>query len=242
MPLIWAQEEVSIIAIFEYSNIEQEEIRIMSTRGAFLSTTVATAGVGQTRSSKAALDELIAGNRRFVNDIPKYADHLSRRDTLAAGQAPFAIVLSCSDSRVPPEIILDQGLGDMFVVRVAGNYAESGGIGSMQYAVSYFKSAVLLVLGHSSCGAVHATVDNLKAGSPPVPGNIQDVVNAIAPAAESVLHQPGDVYMNATMANVQRTVAKLKNTETIIGAAIKTGNLEVVGCIYDLKTGCINLL
>lgn len=230
----------------------------MTTRRVFLSTTAATAGVlgsglsqeflaadaapKQTLSPKAALEALIAGNRRFVNDTPKYADHRSRRDTLVAGQAPFGIVLSCSDSRVPPEIVFDQGLGDLFVVRVAGNYAASGGIGSIQYSINYFKSAVLMVLGHSSCGAVHATVDNLKAASPPVPGDIQDIVNAIAPAAKAELHKPGDIYTNTTEENVRRNVAKLKNTETIIGPAIKAGKLEVVGGVYDLKTGRVTLL
>ncbi|MEO6914001.1 MAG: carbonic anhydrase [Candidatus Baltobacteraceae bacterium] len=229
----------------------------MTNRRAFLSTSAAaglfsvgisrgfgTAGAApkQTLAPAAALDALMAGNNRFVTGTPKYADHRSRRDAVAAGQAPYAIVLSCSDSRVPPEIVFDQGLGDLFIVRVAGNYAEGGGIGSMQYSIDHFGSALLMVLGHSNCGAVRATVDNLKAGSPPAPGNIQDIVRAIAPAARAELHKPGDVYANAAEENVRLNVAKLKNTETIIAPAIEAGKLRIVGGIYDLKTGRVKLL
>ena len=191
---------------------------------------------------QAALAALIAGNRRFVSGATTSVDHTERREALAAGQSPFAIVLSCSDSRVPPEIIFDRGLGELFVVRVAGNFADADGIGSMQYAVAHFKSAAILVLGHTSCGAVHATVDNLKANSPKVPGNIQDVVTAIAPAVRAVQGRPGDVYANATAENVRRNVALLKNTKTIIGEAVSAGHLQIAGGIYDLKTGKVAFL
>lgn len=189
-----------------------------------------------------ALAALAAGNRRFVKGATLSVDHTERREALAAGQAPFAIVLSCSDSRVPPEIIFDRGLGELFVVRVAGNFADADGIGSMQYAVAHFKSAAILVLGHTACGAVHATVDNVKAHSPKVPGNIQDVVTAIAPAVRAVEGRPGDVYANATAENVRRNVALLKNTKTIIGEAVSAGHLEIAGGIYDLKTGKVAFL
>lgn len=202
----------------------------------------AAGGPVNSLSPKAALAELIAGNRRFAGGATTHVDHTERREALASGQAPFAIVLSCSDSRVPPEVIFDQGLGSLFVVRVAGNFADADGIGSMQYAVSSFKSSVLLVLGHTSCGAVHSTVDNLKAGSPPVPGNIADVVNAVRPAAAAVLHKPGDVYANATAENVRQNVAKLRATKTILGTAIADAKLEIAGGIYDLKSGRVTLL
>ena len=199
-------------------------------------------GTVNSTSSKDALAALMAGNKRYVSGQTLHVDHTERRDALASGQAPFAIVLSCSDSRVPPEIIFDQSLGDLFVVRLAGNFAQSDGIGSMQYAVAHFKSSILLVLGHSNCGAVHATVDNVKAGSPPVPGNIQDIVTALTPAAKAVLHKPGDVYANATAENVRENIAKLKGIPTIIGDALKAGTLEIAGGIYNLKTGRVDLL
>jgi carbonic anhydrase len=133
-------------------------------------------------------------------------------------------------------------LGDLFIVRIAGNFAEPDGIGSMQYAVAHFNSPLLLVLGHTSCGAVHAAVDNVKAGSPPAPGNIEDIVKAISPAVLAVLHKPGDMYANATAENVRENVARLKSVEVIIKQAVKTGELKVVGGIYDLRTGLVNLL
>jgi carbonic anhydrase len=195
-----------------------------------------------TLSPSQALAQLVAGNKRFTAGASTHLSHLTRLDSLASGQAPWAVILSCSDSRVPPEIIFDQGLGDLFVIRIAGNYAEAGGIGSMEYAIDHFHSPILLVLGHSSCGAVHATVDNLKAGSPPVPGNIQDIVTAIRPAAQAVLHNAGDVYANTIAENVRENVAKLKSVGPIIGPAVKSGKLEILGGVYDFKTGSVALL
>lgn len=189
-----------------------------------------------------ALAKLVAGNKRFAGGSSTMMSHLTRLEALASGQAPWAVVLSCSDSRVPPEIVFDQGLGDLFIVRIAGNYAEPGGIGSMEYAIAHFKSPLLLVLGHSSCGAVKATVDNVKAGSPPVPGNIEDVVKAITPAAQAVLNKPGDVYANATAENVRENVARLKAIGPVIGPAVKAGSLEIVGGVYDIMTGNVALL
>jgi carbonic anhydrase len=204
---------------------------------------IAAAGPPATTLSPAqALARLVAGNKRFAAGASTGLSHLTRLDALASGQAPYAVVLSCSDSRVPPEIIFDQGLGDLFVVRIAGNYAEPGGIGSMEYAIAHFHSPILMVMGHSSCGAVHATVDNLKAGSPPVPGNIQDVVTAIRPAVQAVLHAPGDIYANAIAENVRENVARLKAVGPVIGPAVKAGKLEILGGVYDLKTGNVALL
>ena len=199
-------------------------------------------------SPGAALAALMAGNKRFMAGTSSHASHISRRDALAAGQSPYAMVLSCSDSRVPPEVIFDQSLGDLFVVRVAGNFADADGIGSLQYAVAHFKSAVLLVLGHSGCGAIHATVDNLLAGEPALPGDIASIVKALMPAARFVhtMKQPAgvhvDPYAATTAQNVRENVTKLKNTRVIIGEAVQAGKLSVVGGVYDLKTGKVNLL
>ena len=191
-----------------------------------------------------ALAELMDGNARYVSGRSKHFGSSPHREELAAGQHPFAMVLSCSDSRVPPEIVFDQSPGDLFVVRIAGNFAEDDGIGSLEYALSHFGSALLLVLGHSSCGAVHATVDTLKAGKTfaSVPGNIADIVKALTPAAASVLHQPGDVYANATAANVRANVAKLRSQGTILAPAARNGTLRVAGGVYDLKSGRVTLL
>ncbi len=193
-------------------------------------------------TSAAALTALLAGNKRFVTGGMQHIEHGWRREAVATAQQPFAIVLSCSDSRVPPEIVFDQGLGDIFVVRVAGNYAAPDGIGSIEYAVSHFASSVIVVLGHSGCGAVHATVDALKAPGTRVPGNIADIVRAIAPSVKAVLHKPGDVYANATVQNVRDNVAKLKASAALIGPAEKSGKLQIVGGIYDLKTGKVSLI
>jgi carbonic anhydrase len=210
---------------------------------AFRFAAIAAAGSPVTTlSTSQALARLVAGNKRFAAGSSTNLDHLTRLDALSSGQAPWAVILSCSDSRVPPEIIFDQGLGDLFVIRIAGTYAESGGIGSMEYAIDHFHSPILLVMGHSSCGAVHATVDNLKAGSPPVPGNIQDVVNAIRPAAQAVLHAPGDIYANTIAQNVRENVARLRAIGPVIGPAVKSGKLEILGGVYDLKSGNVSLL
>ncbi len=194
-----------------------------------------------------ALAMLMAGNRRFAASASLHTQHVSRRDSLAGGQSPYAMVLCCSDSRVPPEIIFDQSLGDLFVVRLAGNFAEEDGIGSFQYSVAHFGSSVLLVLGHSNCGAIHATVDNMLAGEPPVPGDIGAIVKALMPAARFVHNMKQgagvhvDLYASATAQNVRANVAKLKNTRQIIGDAVKAGKLMIVGGVYDLKTGRVNL-
>ena len=209
---------------------------------------LAAAPAAPALSPDAALQALLAGNQRFLTGASMHTSHLSRRDALAAGQSPFAMVLCCSDSRVPPEIIFDQSLGDLFVVRVAGNFADEDGIGSLQYAVAHFGSSVLLVLGHTSCGAIHATVDNMLAGEPAVPGDIASVVKALMPAARYAHNMKvppgahGDLYANTTAQNVRANVAKLKSTPVILGEAVKAGKLKVAGGIYDLKTGRVNLL
>ncbi|GAC1502735.1 MAG: carbonic anhydrase [Vulcanimicrobiaceae bacterium] len=190
----------------------------------------------------AALTELLAGNERFATGGMQHVEYGWRRESVASAQQPFAVVLSCSDSRVPPEIVFDQGLGDIFVVRVAGNYAAPDGVGSIEYAVSHFASSAIVVLGHSGCGAVHATVDALRGPGPSAPGNIADIVRAITPSVKAVLHKPGDVYANATIQNVRDNVAKLKASGAMIGPAEKSGKVQIVGGIYDLKTGKVSLI
>ncbi|MBV8245330.1 MAG: carbonic anhydrase [Candidatus Eremiobacteraeota bacterium] len=191
--------------------------------------------------SAEALALLAAGNKRFAGGASLKVDHTARRVTLTSGQNPFAIVLACADSRVAPEVIFDQGLGDLFVVRVAGNFADADGIGSIEYAVSHFGSSVLLVLGHSGCGAVHATVDLLKSGGT-APGDIQSIVTALTPAAKAAMSEPGDAYVNCIRENVKRNVAKLQAQKPIIAEAVEKGRLRVSGGVYDLASGLVSML
>jgi carbonic anhydrase len=183
-----------------------------------------------------ALAELKAGNARFAAGDSKCGPLTARVMELANGQNPFAIVLGCSDSRVPIETVFDQEPGHIFVVRVAGNFLNADGIGSIEYAVAVLKSKLILVLGHSKCGAVNAAVGFVQDGKPQ-PGNIQDLVTAIEPAAKAAKSEPGDWLANAVAENVKRNVAAMTARSTIVADAVKDGSLEVVGGVYDLHTG-----
>ncbi len=201
----------------------------------------AAAMVSARLNPNAALEQLVAGNRRYVAGRPIHTEHTARREENAGKQHPFAIVLSCSDSRVPPEIVFDQGIGDLFVVRVAGNVATDVGIGSIEYAVSHFASALLVVLGHTNCGAVHATVDALESGSS-APGHIKAIVDQIVPAAVATRHESGDKYLNATKANARGVASKLHATQPIIAPQVQKKQLEVASALYSLETGLVSLL
>ena len=156
------------------------------------------------------LAHLMAGNRRYASDTAvNCLRNYDRRAEVAGGQNPFAIILACSDSRVGPETIFDQRIGDLFVVRVAGNIADPAGMGSIEYAIDHFHSPLLLVMGHSKCGAVSATLSLLESKGK-APGHIATLVEAIEPAARSVLGKPGDTLDNAVRANVNHVVATLK--------------------------------
>ncbi len=206
---------------------------------------------GRASSSKSAatphpstadiIARLMAGNARYRSGKTIHGDRTARRDEIAGGQNPFAMILSCADSRVPPELIFDESLGDLFVVRIAGNYAETGGIGSFEYAFEHFHSPLLMVLGHSNCGAVHATVDAMKSKAS-VPGDIAAIVNAIVPAVKAVNGKPGDIYANAIAENARMNAAKLGSQKPILGGGVAAKKLQVVSAVYDLKTGKVNLL
>ncbi len=160
---------------------------------------------------------------------------------MAKAQNAFAIVLGCSDSRVPPEVLFDQGLGDIFTVRVAGNIADDVALGSMEYAVDHFATALIVVLGHERCGAVSATVEAVKTGTMPRP-HIASLVSAIAPAVEAVRHQPGDPVENAIRQNVRSVVALLKSSAPVLDRAASFGWLDIVGAEYHLASGRVNFL
>jgi carbonic anhydrase len=185
-----------------------------------------------------ALAKLVAGNKRFVKSALLHPNQTAaRRKAVAKGQTPFAIVLSCSDSRVPPEVAFDQGLGDLFVIRVAGNTVNNEGLGSIEYAVDHFGSPLIMVLGHQRCGAVDAAVKGGEA-----PGHIGSVVEPIKPAVEKTRGMPGDPVDNAVRANVELVVEQLKDSKPIISEAIRNGKLKVVGARYDLDSGRVEII
>lgn len=184
-----------------------------------------------------ALDKLMEGNQRFVRNQPLHPDQSpSRLQEVAQAQHPFATILSCADSRVPAELLFDQGIGDIFDVRIAGNIATPEAIGSIEYAIALLKSPLLLVLGHERCGAVTAAVQH-----EPLPGDIGTFVKAILPAVERVKDQPGDVVDNAVIENVKYQIEQLGRSP-LIHERIESGELKIVGGRYDLDTGMVTLI
>jgi carbonic anhydrase len=176
------------------------------------------------------------GNARFVAGEPHHEGITARRLELVAGQSPFAVVLGCSDSRVPIETVFDQVPGNLFVVRVAGNFLDDNGLASIEYSVKVLGSSLIVVLGHERCGAVDATLQFLKNGTEQ-PGHIQQLVTAILPAAEAVRGDEGDWWDNAVAENVRLNVEAITARSEIVAAAAKRGTLRVVGGVYDLRGG-----
>ncbi|MGA2065415.1 MAG: carbonic anhydrase [Thermoguttaceae bacterium] len=189
-------------------------------------------------SADEAIGRLKDGNQRFAAGKATH-DHqgAERRIEVAKGQKPLAIVVSCSDSRVGPEVVFDQGLGDLFVVRTAGNVVDDVGLGSIEYAVEHFGTPLILVLGHQRCGAVSAAVSGGE-----VHGHVRAVVEAIRPAVQKVKDQPGDPVENAVRANVREVVKRLQHAAPILPDRIKTGKLKIVGAYYDLDDGRVELM
>ena len=190
-------------------------------------------------SPDAALKRLMDGNARYVDGVTRRHDFKHEREVLAGGQNPFAAVLSCADSRIAPEYAFDTARGDLFVCRVAGNFAGTETIASMEYAVAVLNVPLILVLGHDACGAVDATLKALKDDKPP-PGHIPSLVDAIAPAAKAAMQQGGDVLDKAIRQNVIDNVAKLKSAAPILNAAVEQGKLKITGGVYRLKTGTVD--
>lgn len=194
--------------------------------------------------SIAAYQNLVRGNERFTAGDPVSSTLATRerRDELVAGQNPSAIILGCSDSRVPAEVIFDQGLGELFVIRVAGNVAAQEGIGSIEYAVENCGTRLVVVLGHSCCGAVQATVNGLREGEMPSSPNLKSIVEKIAPAVSPLL-ESGDsadlesLVDQAVKANVKNTVNDLLSDSPVLQHWMKEDNLVVVGANYSLESG-----
>lgn len=198
----------------------------------------ATPAVAIPLTGEQALQRLMEGNERFASDKCVHPDQTNeRRMALTSGQAPFAIVLTCSDSRVAPELFFDQGLGDLFVIRNAGNVLDDHVIGSMEYAVEHLHVPLIIVVGHEKCGAVTAAV----AGGE-VPGHLHSVTEDIAPAVEQSKDLPGDKVDNAVRANAVRVATILSHVEPVLKASVGSGKLLIVAARYDLTTGKIQIL
>jgi carbonic anhydrase len=192
------------------------------------------------RDADAVLAQLLDGNKRFVTGE---LTHPGRKPEdfapLAEGQTPLAVIVGCADSRVAPELVFDQGVGDLFVVRVAGNVIDGAGAsvkGSIEYAIAELGVRLVMVLGHSKCGAVKAAIAHIDANDA-LPGSIGVLVDTIKPAVTAMKGKPGDKLDNVIKANVERGVERLKGLEPILAGAVKKGDVKVVGATYDLRSG-----
>lgn len=186
-----------------------------------------------------ALQRLQEGNARYVADAPRHRDHSAGRAARAAAQYPIAAILSCSDSRVAPELVFDQAPGDLFVVRVAGNFVNDDGLASLEYAVKYLGVPLVMVMGHSGCGAVSAAIQVVNEAAT-LPGHLNDMIREIKPAVEAARGAAGDVLEATIAANVRRAVHRLETAEPILSARVGSGTVTVVGTSYDIATGRVS--
>jgi carbonic anhydrase len=190
-------------------------------------------------SPSAALARLRAGNHRYVNGASHPLDFATDRAALATGQNPFAAVLSCADSRVVPEFAFDTSRGDLFVVRVAGNFLNTDALASFEYDVEFLGTPLIVVLGHEKCGAVDAAIKVYKEHAA-LPGHLPELVKHIRPAVEKAAGEPGDLLENAIRENVLLNVEKLKNSAPIVSQLVEQKKVEVTGGIYRLADGRID--
>jgi carbonic anhydrase len=197
--------------------------------------------------ARQALQRLRDGNRRFVDDTVPSESLISthRRIELAAGQEPFAVILGCSDSRVPVEIVFDQGLGDLFVIRVAGNVVAPSQIGSVEFAAERFQTRLVVVLGHSRCGVILATLEQFQRPTERHSRNVHSIVNRVRPSVEGLLetglkYDPDVLVHHAVRANVRASADHLRHGSPIIEQLIQTEGLLVVGAEYSLETGIVD--
>jgi carbonic anhydrase len=192
-----------------------------------------------------ALRQLLAGNHRFTIGKPIGPRRGPKEfQALAHGQYPEAVIFSCADSRVAPEILFDVGVGDIFVVRVAGNVIDGAGVvvkGSIEYAVAELNVPLIVVLGHNGCGAVKAAIEHLN-DSDSLPGAINGLVELIKPAVVKSKGIAGDPLYNAIRQNVEIGVERVRSLEPILAPRVKDGRVKVVGCVYDLRTGVVTVL
>ena len=192
-----------------------------------------------------ALERLRAGNLRFVADIRGRSTSPERRIELAAGQNPFAVVLGCSDSRVPAELVFDQGLGDLFVIRVAGNVVAPSQVGSVEFAVERFGTRLVVVMGHTQCGAIQATLEELERPSDSRSPNLRSIVSRIRPSVQALLstglpHGSEELVHQAVRANIRASVDHLRHGSELLETMIQTAGVLVVGAEYSLETGVVD--
>lgn len=199
-------------------------------------------------SAREALQRLSEGNRRFVSgerERDPQNDHARRRE-LADGQEPFAIILGCSDSRVPAEIVFDQGLGELFVIRVAGNIVAPSQIGSVEFAAARFGTRLVVVLGHSKCGAILATLEELQRRSDEQSRNLRSIVDRIRPSVAPLIeafpdrHASDALVHHAVRANIRASANQLRHGSEMLEQLIRSDGLLVVGAEYSLETGIVD--
>ena len=197
-------------------------------------------------SALEALDRLRDGNRRFVSNVSgtNASLHQDRRAELTKSQEPFAIILGCSDSRVPAEIVFDQGLGDLFVIRVAGNIVAPSQIGSVEYAAARYGTPLVVVLGHSQCGAILATLEELRRPSDKQSRNLRAIVDRVRPAIEGLLDsetqlEPDELIHQAVRSNIRSSADHLRHGSEVLEQLIQDDALLVVGAEYSLETGLV---
>jgi carbonic anhydrase len=193
-------------------------------------------------SADALLEQLMAGNQRFMTGQSINPDHgLQRIKSLAQSQAPFAVILGCADSRVPPELIFDQGLGSLFTIRVAGNIADDANLGSIEYAVEALKVKLVMVLGHERCGAVTAALNALTNGTH-LPGHLESLTKAIEPAITQAKQQSGDLLDQSVRANIRAVVQTLSSSQPVLAQRVAQKTLTILGGYYDLDAGAVEVI
>ena len=188
-----------------------------------------------------ALERLMAGNARYVAGQSTPLDFREDRAALVSGQNPYASILSCSDSRVSPEFCFDEQRGDLFVARVAGNYLTTDFVATREYAAAILRAPLIMVLGHESCGAVRAAIDAVD-NNTQFPGHIQSLASALAPAVRAAKNLPGERFENVVKMNVIRNVDKLRKQPPILSKLTANRKILVVGGVYSLKTGKVELV
>jgi carbonic anhydrase len=201
-------------------------------------------------SPNEALERLIEGNRRFttgMRSVEPLLSHMKMADLAKNGQKPFAIVLTCSDSRSPAEMIFDQGLGDLFVVRVAGNVVAPSLLASIEFAAANFGSPIIVVLGHSLCGAVNATIQHTKNPTNPLPSpHLEELVGRIRPAVEGTLRECSidhpELLQRSTSENVKRSIRLIESQSEIVKNLIQSGKLAIRGAVLDIATGNVEMM
>jgi carbonic anhydrase len=193
------------------------------------------------KSPDEALAELLAGNQRYVSGRNIHHDYGPERPALVLGQQPFAVILGCADSRVSPELAFDQTRGRLFVVRLAGNFVDENGLASIEYGASVLGAPVVVVLGHTECGAIKAAVDVVTKGAH-LPGHLPRLIGHLTPSVEKARNNGGSLVSNAIRENVVLNVDTLKNSKPILADLVQQRKLKVVGGLYDLASGRVHIV